>query len=422
MKNQKKRSEEISIVSLFSGCGGLDLGFEGGFPVLKSCLNPRIHASWFKNQTSNSSWVTLPKTRFKTIFSNDILPAAKSSWVPYFSKRNKETVFRAESIVDLVKRHQAGEKVFPKADIVIGGFPCQDFSVAGKRRGFNSHKAHNGSFLQNGDEATEENRGMLYIWMRRVIDIVRPKMFIAENVKGLISLADAKRIIERDFSAVGGEGYLVIDAKVLSAANYGVPQRRERVFFIGFRKDLLTKKALKALSSKVISPEFDPYPRPTHGEATNNCVLPYMTVGKALQDLLEPEKSSDLSQKAFSKAKWYGRHCQGQVEVDLNGLGPTIRAEHHGNIEFRRLSKTNGGKYLNELKSGDRERRLTVRECARIQTFPDDYEFIREHKNYKLTSSEGYKVIGNAVPPILGYHLATRLQELWPIIFKKGNK
>lgn len=117
-----------------------------------------------------------------------------------------------------------------------------------------------------------------------------------------------------------------------------------------------------------------------------------------------------------------GSHCQGQTEVDLDGLSPTIRAEHHGNIEFRRLSRKNGGKYIDELSRGLKERRLTIRECARIQTFPDDYEFIRNPRKsndpFRLSASSSYKLIGNAVPPILAYNIAKNLDLVWDKIFK----
>ncbi|MFC1693852.1 DNA cytosine methyltransferase [Candidatus Latescibacterota bacterium] len=425
-----KDSQNLKVLSLFSGCGGMDLGFEGGFRVLQKSINSNIHPDWI-NGNPDKGWVDLPHTRFKTIFANDIVPAAKAAWIPYFTKHgNHNNQFHLHSIVDLVKSHQKGIKIFPEADVVTGGFPCQDFSVSGKRNGFNSHKAHHGNLLTDFDNPSEENRGKLYMWMKRIIEIVLPKVFIAENVKGLVSLADAKKIIENDFRTIG-TSYLVVNAKVLYAPMFGVPQSRERVIFIGFRKDSLTKKAIKELSATNIKTEFDPYPKQTHGShelplSHNNSLLPYVTVGDYILDLLEPHESQDLSQQSFSKAKWYGSHCQGQTEVDLGSIGPTIRAEHHGNIEFRRLALEHGGKYTSEFKLGIGERRLTVRECARIQTFPDDFEFVRKPskmgKEYKLSASEGYKLVGNAVPPLLAFHIAWRLQKLWSIVMKKEGQ
>lgn len=421
---KKSKDKKIKVISLFSGCGGMDLGFEGGFSVLNKSVNKKVHPDWLVNK-GHKSWVKLPKTRFETIFANDIVRAAKAAWEPHFNYKDER--FHLDSIVDLVKKHQNGEKVFPKADVVTGGFPCQDFSVAGKRKGFNSHKGHHGDLLTDIDDPSEENRGKLYMWMKRVIEIVLPKVFIAENVKGLVTLTDTKKIIENDFRNIGS-GYVVIDAKLLYAPDFGIPQSRERVFFIGFRKDALKKTALTQLSNSIIHPDFDPYPKVTHSAngkrySTTCDLLPYTTVSNYLSDLPEPYQSDDLAHQSYSKAKWYGRHCQGQTEVKLQGVGPTIRAEHHGNIEFRRLSLENGGRYKEELESGLEERRLSVRECARIQTFPDDFEFVRQaakkNDELKISASEGYKLIGNAVPPLLAFHIAWRLQELWPKIMKK---
>jgi len=100
---------------------------------------------------------------------------------------------------------------------------------------------------------------------------------------------------------------------------------------------------------------------------------------------------------------------QGQSEVREDKPGPTIRAEHHGNIEFRRLSKFNGGNNPNGP-----ERRLSVRECARIQTFPDNFRFVIPGK---LSASDGYRAIGNAVPPLLAWRLADRLEQVWNDLF-----
>ena len=116
-----------------------------------------------------------------------------------------------------------------------------------------------------------------------------------------------------------------------------------------------------------------------------------------------------------------GTHCQGQIEVKLDSVGPTIRSEHHGNIEFRRLSAEHGGKHSMELLAGCKERRLTVRECARIQTFPDNYEFIlpKTAQHASLSSSDAYKIIGNAVPCVLAYNIAKNIELKWNLYFKK---
>ena len=414
--------KDLKVLSLFSGCGGMDLGFEGGFDVLTKSINPMIHPELLPLK-SVTDWIKLPYTRFKTVFSNDILPCAKAAWVPFFEKRKYNgSIYHLESIVDLVKKARKGEFDFPQTDIVTGGFPCQDFSVAGKRRGFKSQKGHHGKILNNVDNPTEENRGKLYMWMRHVIEQTTPKIFIAENVKGLVSLENVQHMIENDFRNIGS-GYVVMNARVLYAPDYGVPQTRQRVIFIGFRKDALTKTALKALASDQINSYFDPYPKQTHSSTKLSNLLPYVTVAQCLKGLPEPDCADDLTQKTYSKAKFYGTHCQGQKEVSLNEPGPTIRAEHHGNIEFRRLSQEHNGTHLDELKSGMQERRLSVRECARIQTFPDDFEFVRHQSgaHHKLSGSDGYKVIGNAVPPLLAFNIAWRLQELWPRIIKKDS-
>lgn len=406
--------KKYRLLSLFSGCGGMDLGFEGGFLTLKRSINENMHPSWIKEDYGN--YVRLEERSFKTVFANDIREDAKRAWVNYFEKHgldNANEIYQISSIVDLVKMAKESKYSFPSdIDIVTGGFPCQDFSVSGKRAGFNSEKSHMGVKLKDG-EPQKESRGQLYLWMKEVVSITKPKVFIAENVKGLVNLNDAKEKIEKDFSTAASSSYLVVPAKVLYAPNFGVPQSRERVFFFGFKKDALRYDALNALSSKNIIDEYNPYPKETHKE--NELV----TCKEALIDLLEPEFSSDKAQKAYSKAK-YMTSGQGQSEIKLNSIGPTIRSEHHGNIEFRRLSLDHGGKNICELEKGLKERRLTVRECARLQTFPDDYEFILEKKDRLkgVSSSDAYKIIGNAVPPVLAYNIAANLEEKWDRYFK----
>ncbi len=425
-KTLEKSNKNKKVISLFSGCGGMDLGFEGGFKVPSACVNEKIHPDWIDE--NDGSFIKLQPTSFSMVFANDILDFAKTAWESYFKKFGyDENLFHLESIVDLVKKHKNGEYKFPQnIDIVTGGFPCQDFSFAGKRKGFNSEKSHNGK-KEKFDIPTTETRGMLYLWMKEVIEITKPKVFIAENVKGLVSLGDVKVIIENDFRNID-DGYIVVPARVLFAGDYGIPQKRERVIFIGFNKKYLTPEALKALSKEKIEEEYDPYPIKTHFDDSKNIkpniskLKPYVTTYEVLKDLKEPEcEDIDLAQMSYSKAK-YCPNSQGQTEINLKGLAPTIRAEHHGNIEYRRLSKENGGKYINELNKGLQERRLTVRECARLQTFPDDYPFVQASEKkgrYTLSTSSAYKLIGNAVPPLLAYNIAKRIEELWDRLFKE---
>ena len=425
IEKQQKGTSTLNMLSLFSGCGGMDLGFEGDFSVLKSSVNEILNPDFIDKELDNN-FIKLKRTRFKTVFANDILKDARNAWVNYFSKRGHNVEdYQTDSIVDLVKLHQNGIKVFPEnIDIVTGGFPCQDFSIAGKRNGFDSHKNHRGE-LNSETCATEETRGKLYMWMKQVIEITQPNIFIAENVKGLVNLSNVKDIIQSDFSTAGDNGYLVLNPRVLHAADYGVPQSRERVFFIGIKKSALKKSALEELEKESIPDKYNPYPKPTHAYTTNGKNLKrHVDLKELFTNLKEPESTTDLSQKFYSKAKFMGKHCQGQIEIKPYGISPTIRAEHHGNIEFRRLSKKNGGVLTEELLKGLKERRLTPRECALIQTFPPDYEFVIENKqgrkgSYLVSPSKAYKIIGNAVPPLLAYNLAKRLEVVWDLYFKK---
>ena len=372
-KSGQKPQKDLRLLSLFSGCGGMDLGFEGGFNALKNSVNVNLHPDW-KGTKSSDKWIKLPYTRFATVFANDIRQEAKETWTNYFSKHHIDpSVYCIDSIVDLVKLHKENAiQVFPQnIDVVTGGFPCQDFSIAGKREGFYSSKSHLGK-VRNVDTPNVESRGQLYMWMKEVISITQPK--------------------------------------------------RERIIFFGFKKSALKSDAVKARTSKERSALYDPYPIYTHrynDDAVGENLLPYVNVRECLCDLKEPKDALEIEQQKYSKAKYMGRHCQGQSEISLDGIGPTIRSEHHGNIEYRRLSREHGGKHLEELRMGLQERRLTVRECARIQTFPDDYKFILPavDGDKSVSASEAYKLIGNAVPPLLAYNIAMRIQENWDLYF-----
>ena len=333
-----------SVISLFSGCGGMDLGFEGGFDFLGT--------HYQKNRSSSS--------QFEVVFANDIMASACNDYRNYFAKKNNKEPY---VINDDIKNFLDGieslpvedrGKLFPhECDVVIGGFPCQDFSLAGKRKGLKAE------------------RGQLYLQMKRVIELTKPKLFIAENVKGLTNLAGALDKIKEDFSKTG-KGYKIFH-KLHMAADFGVPQTRERVFICGIRNDL---------DDSVFR-----FPLETHSiEPDDTGLKPWVSAHEALKDVSGNDHLKNTDQ--FSKARNYGAHLQGNKAIRSDAPSPTIRAEHHGNIEFHY-----------EL-----ERRLSIRECARLQTFPDDYEFIS-------STSKSYVELGNAVPPVLAWHIANSVGD-----------
>lgn len=412
------------VVSLFTGCGGLDLGFVGGFDVFAKSINETMHPQWIKSRHGQK--VKLNNNPYDIVLANDLRPACQTIYDRYFNGQlGHNTPYYVSSVVDIVKAHSKGDGplVGLKADIVTGGFPCQDFSLCGKRRGFNSERTHVGD--KNVSAPSIESRGMLYYWMMRAIDIIRPKCFIAENVKGLALMEDVVSIMRSDFASVGSNGYVVLPGRVLYAPQYGIPQTRERIIFMGFNRSDLSKEAIAEFDSGYIN--TDPYPPITHKFIPKVDQIrvhqdPHLASAVScydvLSDLCEPPLSRDLSQRSYSKAA-YLPNSQGRYEIELHGHGPTIRSEHHGNIEYRRLSATKGGKHVQELSKGLPERRLSVRECARLQSFPDDFTFVSTDADGRksVSMSEAYKQIGNAVPPLLGYHIADRLNVIWDWLF-----
>lgn len=327
------------VISLFSGCGGLDLGILGDFEFL---------GNYYK------------RNLFDIIWANDIYPQAVDT---YRSNIGDHIVLGdIENILD-----NEPDQIPPEADVVIGGFPCQDFSVAGKRRGITV------------------NRGRLYLQMKRVIERTAPKIFVAENVEGLVNMENGiiLETIKSDLSSIQHNNSIVnytITHHLLHAADYGVPQIRKRVFIVGVRADIGT--------------EFVP-PEPKNKDK-------WVTAKEAIDDLWGKENDISIyNHSQISKAKFYpGKRMQGNVKIRADEPSVTIRAEHHGNIEahYRSTNPSDPGnmKYW---------RRLTVRECARIQSFPDKFEF-------KGAATHTYKQIGNAVPPVLSWYIARRIQEI----------
>lgn len=415
----------MRMLSLFTGCGGMDIGFHGGFTTRRAFLP--ADPSGMVCDGLGEGWVRVAPTRFRTVFANDIRLAAKIVYMQNCTDKDfQERCYRTESVLDLVRAHLRGDSVFPdNIDLVIGGFPCQDFSTAGKRMGLASAVSHRGEPIADSCPA-EERRGGLFQWYRRVVEIVKPKAFVAENVGGMLSLQEAYDTIRESFATIGAGAYRLLPPRVLQAADFGVPQSRCRLFFIGVRTDALSAAAARAFALPEPDPRFSLFPAVSHCPAARVRMgfMPYASCAQALEGLGEPTEPCDPSHRFFSRAKFRGGGQQGEREIDWYGIAPTVRSEHHGNIEFRRLAAHHGGARTEELAAGLPERRLSVREAALLQTFPPDMQFViprvdpaTGRERFLVSASEAYRLIGNAVPPILAYRIAHRLDAIWDDMF-----
>jgi DNA (cytosine-5)-methyltransferase 1 len=312
----------MKIISLFSGAGGLDLGlFQAGHKIIWANDNDEDAVATYKNNIGNH----IVHKDIEDISSNEI----------------------------------------PWGDVVVGGFPCQGFSQANLRR------------------SSLDERNKLYIHFLRVITDKKPYYFLAENVRGILSL-DKGAAINKILSDFEEAGYRVKHA-LFNTANYGVPQARWRVIIAGTRQDLPI--------------HFDYiFPQPTHTKRPPNNLLngflEWVTIEEALKDIPEPsDKSETLPNHIYSKYKITNRNFTGHRRTNPKMPSPTI------------LARGNGKGGVCALQHPLNHRRLSVRESAIIQTFPLDYEFVGSMNNC-------YRQVGNAVPVLFGYHLGKQLSIL----------
>jgi len=307
----------MKIVSLFSGCGGLDLG--------------------------------LIQAGHKVVWANDIDADAVASYA-----KNIGTHVVHSPIEDVLSSS------IPDCDVVIGGFPCQGFSQANLLR------------------FEEDTRNRLYLEFLRIIKDKQPAYFIAENVKGILSLAQGKAIqkIEEDFASAGYR----VQKKLFNVANFGVPQNRWRVILVGTRKDIPIQQDYA-------------YPAATHADPRkgNIKLKPWITIGDALKDIPDPANGVHLPNHIFSQYKVTNRNFTGHRETDPNKPSPTI------------LARGNGGGGVCAIQHPNNHRRMSIREQAIIQTFPLDFEFVG-------AMNSCYRQVGNAVPVLFAWHLGKNLR------------
>lgn len=329
----------MNVISLFSGCGGLDLGFErAGFDVpVANEFDPTIFETFKANH---------PRTH---LIEGDVRKVTKDDIAPFLS----------------------GE-----VDGIIGGPPCQSWSEAGSLRGI------------------EDARGQLFFDYIRILKEFRPKFFLAENVSGMLANRHSEAV-QNILSLFEEAGYTV-SLTMVNAKDYGVAEERKRIFYIGFKKDLNVnfkfpkgstedddkKITLRDIIWDLQETAVPSGPKNHHNpNAINN--NEYFT-GAFSPIFMSRNRVKGWDEQAFT-VQASGRQCQ------LHPQAPKM--EKFGENDYRFVE---GSENL--------YRRMTIREVARIQGFPDDFKFI-----YKDTNN-AYKRIGNAVPVNLAYEIATAIK------------
>lgn len=337
----KDEENLMNLISLFSGCGGLDLGFEkAGFEIPVA------------NEFDKTIWETF--------------------------KVNHPKSHLVEGDVRQVTKEDLAQYIVGGVDGIIGGPPCQSWSEAGALRGI------------------EDARGQLFFDYIRILKDFKPKFFLAENVSGMLANRHSQAV-QNILSLFDKAGYDV-SLTLVNAKNYGVAEERKRVFYIGFRKDLNIKFAFPKgsteddekkitlrdviwdLQDTAVPADQKNYHNP---EAINN--NEYFT-GAYSPIFMSRNRVKAWDEQAYT-VQASGRQCQ------LHPQAPKMVKFDKNDYRF-----VAGKEHL--------YRRMTIREVARVQGFPDDFRFIYENTN------NAYKMIGNAVPVNLAYEIAKAIKEI----------
>lgn len=376
MKSKKK----IKVVDLFSGVGGLTFGF--------------THE--IRNKKMVKSHV------FDILFANDFSLSATKA----FSNNYPDICILNESIEKIDSKYLKDHGIdVSNADVIIGGPPCQSYSTIGKRK--------------------NDDRAKMYKEFRRILDIIRPKLFIFENVTGILSFKDdnGNKIIDEiinDFKDLGYRTYI----KTLNARDYGVPQNRLRVFLVGVKEDVkMDWQFPKPIKGKFISVKdaIDDLPEVINGENADRYL------GEPTNDYQRLMRSNSSFFLTEHTAGVYGDRINhiianlgpGEKHDDINrkvlagDLPNSLFLTSGYNNSYARLladkpsaTITNnfGTPSANRCIHPYQNRALTIREAARLQSFPDDFVFYG-------TITEKRKQIGNAVPPLLSIALAKSIKK-----------
>ncbi len=389
-------NKKIKVLSLFSGCGGLDLGFVGNFE--------------FKGRK-------FEKNNFKIVFSNDFDKAATKVYNAnnkYFNHKILEK--------DIAK---INSEDVPEFDFLIGGFPCQPFSNAGLRKGIDDNR---GTLFENAIE----------MFSHSIKKGKKPIGFMFENVRGIMSskMPDGTKVPDEIVKRMELLGYST-NYKLVKASDYGVPSNRYRLFIVGFRKEFgyfdfslmdrvvnefqlpnVKKKPYELLLGSVLCDIPENAPRkndywkysPAGQKMIEN--IGFCEDGKeALEKFKQKEPLWKISETIMKGRSW--------KNMDYNDMTPRFQKiwdnpkKYHSPNFYRRfaLGEINGTITASAqpencgITHPFENRRFTIREIARIQSFPDDFEFP------STTVANAYKVIGNAVPPVLGWVFSKAVEK-----------
>ncbi len=317
--------DKLRVASFFSGCGGSDLGVIGGFDF----LNKRY-----------------PRLPFDIVYAIDNDKYAVETY-----NHN----FKHPALLEDIKN--IDKNTIPDFDVLIGGFPCQSFSTV------------------NPTKDTNDERANLYKELVEIVNLKKPDYFVLENVKGLTTLQKGEILkrVKKDFSDAGYK----VKHKLLLASNFGIPQKRERVFIIGIKNEIKT--------------EYN-YPIETHDENTS---IPLKSV---IDSLIPPDEKFYFSERAVQGMKNAKKNMKRGLYQDLNK--PCLTITSH--LAKTSLNSRDPVLLVNPKK--ELYRRFTPREAAKIQSFPDSFQF-------PVSDTQAYRQIGNAIPPVLMWYVMNSLSK-----------
>ncbi|MDX6746825.1 DNA cytosine methyltransferase [Polaribacter sp. PL03] len=415
MKNKK-----LTFIDLFAGCGGLSEGF-----IMSGKYDALAHVEWeipmvrTLRSRLEKKWKHTNEDAFKRVLHFDIQKTEElinGNW-------KEETIksFGSTNHIEVQKYGLKGLVGKRKVDLVIGGPPCQAYSVAGRAQDKNSMK--------------EDYRNYLFESFIKVVEEFQPNIFVFENVPGILSACPGdKKVTERIFEYFDQHGYDIktpdeLKNVILSASDFGVPQKRNRVIIVGVRRASKTKNInLDSIYSEINKhkiktpktlrdvinhlPKFKPSDKITTLNGRKYCYIP-IDEDKFIEENHKPRFQNERDIKIFRE--WVSKNMNKRPMIERiqfynNLVGRNSKHAKYRSLDWDKPSQTivahlykDGLMFIHP--DAEQARTITVKEAALIQSFPNDFEFI-ENMGYN------YKMIGNAVPPLMAEKIAIAINKI----------